>query len=94
MAERLDYLEARKFCVVFVKLVDVARNRVRMQCFRGRANVNRGQLTVIDKNGIVFPVPSSAIGNILRNDGTALLRDAEYFVLVRTDDKIDFISSN
>jgi len=94
MAERLGYLEAKKFCVVFVQVADAASDRVRLQCFRGRASIDRGQLNVIDANGTVFPVPNSALGNILPSDGTALLQDAEYFALVKTDDKLDFISTN
>ena len=94
MAHVLDYLEARKICVVFVQVVDTIKGRVRLQCFRGRANVERGRLNVIDANGTVFPVPSSALGNILPSDGTKLLRDADYFVLVKTDENIDFLSSN
>ena len=94
MASRVDYLEGKRFCVVFVKVLDRAAQRVRLQCFRGRASVERGHLNVIDGNGTVFPVPSSAFGNILPNDGTELLEDAEYFALVRTDDEIDLFSSN
>jgi len=90
----LDYLEGKKFCVVFVRVLDHATGRVQLQCFRGRASVERGRLNVIDPNGTVFPVPSSAAGNVLENDGTELLRDAEYFVLIRTDDSIEFVSSN
>ena len=36
----LNRLEGRKFCVVFVKLVDPATERVQLQCLRGRASVD------------------------------------------------------
>ena len=94
MAHDLDYLEGKKFCVVFVRVVDEKSGRVQLQCFRGRANVERGRLKVINEKGIVFPVPSSAFGNVLPNDGTKMLLDAEYFVLVKTDENIDFTSVN
>jgi len=94
MAGPFDYLEAKKMCIVFVRVVDAERERVQLQCFRGRANVNGGHLSVIAGNGAAFPVPSSALGNILPSDGTELLQDADYFVLVRTDDNIEFVSSN
>ena len=84
-----DYLESRKFCVVFVKVVDPARQRIQLQCFRGRATIERGRINVVSRDGCVFTVPGSAMGNVLPNDGTQLLRDAEYFAFVRTDDSLD-----
>ena len=94
MPHDLDYLEGKKFCVVFVRVVDEVAGRVQLQCFRGRANVERGRLKVINETGVVFPVPSSAFGNVLPNDGTKILLDAEYFVLVKTDENVDSISRN
>ena len=94
MAYAIDHLEGRKLCVVFVKVVDPTTERVQLQCFHGRGSVDRGRLNVIDANGTVFPVPSSATGNVLPSDGTRILRDAEYFVLVKADKGIDFVSSN
>jgi hypothetical protein len=94
MPPNLNYLEGRKFCVVFVKVVDPATERVQLQCMRGRASVERGHLSVVGSNGGMFTVPSSALPNILPSDGTALLQDAEYFVLVRTDDNIEFVAAD
>ena len=88
----LRYLEGRKFCVVFVKVLDEPRGRVQVQCFRGRADLERGQLNVVAENGALFTVPSSAYGNILPNDGTKLLKDAEYFVFVKTHPGIQLTS--
>jgi hypothetical protein len=92
MPQSLEYLEGKKLCVVFVRVLDKVRGRVRLQCFRGRANIDRDRLNVVDSNGAVFPVPSSATHNVLPNDGTRILGDADYFVLVKTDEKIEFIS--
>ncbi len=94
MSEPLGYLEGAKMCVVFVTVVDESAGKVKLQCFRGRADVNRGKVTVINEDGAVFPVPSSAIGNIMPNDGTQILKDADYFVLVRTDEGIELSSSS
>jgi len=91
MASNLDYLEGRKVCVVFVKVVDKERERVRLQCFRGRGSIERGKLNVVDPNGAVFGVPSSAYPTIMPNDGSDLLKDADYFVLVRTDESIQLV---
>ena len=91
---RFNYLEGKRFCVVFVQVLDPTTGKVRLHCFRGRASIERGRLTVVDRHGTVFAVPSSAWGNIMTNDGTKLLQDAEYFVLVKADEEIDFVSMN
>jgi len=94
MASPLQYLEGKKICVVFVQVLDESAGRVQLQCFRGRGDVERGRLNVVDINGTVFPVPSSAYGNVLPNDGTEILRDADYFVLVKADEGIQLVSCN
>ncbi|OPZ30667.1 MAG: hypothetical protein BWZ02_00644 [Lentisphaerae bacterium ADurb.BinA184] len=81
----LDYLEGRRLCVVVVKVLDERAGRVQMQALHGRASVEHGKLAVITPDGVRFGVPNTALGNILPNDGTALLKDAEYFVLVKAD---------
>lgn len=88
----LRYLEGRTFCVVFVKILDEVKGRVQTQCFRGRADIERGRLNVVAENGALFTVPSSAYGNILPNDGTKMLKEAEFFVLVKTDPSIQLTS--
>ena len=84
----LEKLEGRKFCVVFVKVVDREQEKVQLQCLRGRANVERGRLSVVDAQGASFTVPGTAMQTILPSDGTPLLQDAEYYCLVRVDDSI------
>jgi hypothetical protein len=91
MASRFDYLEGRRFCVVFVKVLDVSRERVQLQCFRGRASVERGRVNVVAANGGVFTLPGTSVNNILPSDGSRLLRDAEYFCLVKTDESIELV---
>jgi hypothetical protein len=90
MAGPFHYLEGKKFCVVFVKVLDAVAGRVKFHCLHGRANVDGGRITCIRDDGVQFTVPGSAIGNILPADGTPMLKDAEYFVLVRADSGIDF----
>jgi len=94
MSVPLSEIEGKKFCVVFVKVLDPDRGRVQLQCFHGRASVERGKLNVVHESGNVFTVPSSALPNILPSDGTKMLKDAEYFVLVKMDQGIEFISAN
>ena len=92
MFDSQRHLEGRKFCVVFVQVVDELERRVRLQCFRGRANIDGPKIHCVRDDGRSFTVPASACGNILPSDGTPLLGDAEYFVLVKTDPKISLQS--
>jgi hypothetical protein len=43
---------------------------------------------------VVFSLPSSSWNTIMPNDGTAMLQDADYFVLVKTDENINLVSPN
>ncbi len=93
MPANLDYLEGRRFCVVFVKVIDLATERVQLQCLRGRASIERGRLNVVNEVGGVFTVPSTAVASVMPSDGSALLKDAEYFCLVKADENIAFVPS-
>ena len=84
----LEKVEGRKFCVVFVKVIDKAAGKVQLQCLRGRANVERGRLSVVNSSGASFTVPGTAMQTILPSDGTDILQDAEYYCMVRVDDNI------
>ena len=84
----LREIEGRKFCVVFVKVVDEGTGRVQLQCLRGRANVEGQRVSLVDTHGGKFTIPSIAVANILPSDGTPLLKDAEYFCLVKVDPRI------
>ena len=90
----LERIEGRKFCVVFVKTIDEARGKVQLQCMRGRASVDRGKVSIIDESGCTFTVPGTAVQNILPSDGTALLKDAEYFCFVKVDPSIQLVTKN
>jgi hypothetical protein len=94
MASHFDYLEGRRFCVVFVKVQDPVRERVTLQCFRGRASIERGRVNVVADSGGVFTLPGTAVNNILPSDGSRILKDAEYFCLVKTDENIELVSMN
>ena len=85
----LERIEGRKLCVVFVKVLDEATGKVQLQCLRGRANVERGRVSVVDEKGFSFTIPGTASNQILPSDGTPLLRDAEFFCLVKLDPAIE-----
>ena len=88
----LSNIEGRKFCVVFVKTLEGVTGKVQLQCLRGRASVDRGRVSVVSDNGCTFTVPGTAVQNILPSDGTPLLKDAEYFCLVKVDPSIQLSS--
>ena len=85
----LDYLEGRKLCVVFVKVLEPSAGRVQCRALRGRAAINQGHLDVMTAKGAIFTVPSSAYHTIAQSDGTKILGDSEYFCLVKVDPNID-----
>lgn len=91
MAVNLDKLEGRKFCVVFVKVVDAATGKVKLMFLRGRASVDRGRVTCIREDGVQFTLPAISVNNIMPSDGTSHLRDAEYFCMVRLDDAMELV---
>lgn len=94
MKTELDYLNGRRFCVVFVKVLDEEAGRVQLQALHGRANVDRGRLQLRMAGGAAFTVPQTALPNVLPSDGTDILKDAEYYVLVKTDENIQFLRSD
>jgi len=92
MKSALQYLEGRKFCVVFVKVLDAANERVQLRCLRGRAGIDRGKVSVMAPSGNVFTIPSTAMHSIMPNDGTDILKDAEYFCFVKVDDNMELVT--
>lgn len=86
----LDYYEGRKFCVMFVKVLDQATGKMQLRPIYGRASVEQGKLLLMTPGGGSFAVPHTALTHILPNDGTDILKDCEYYVLVKTDPGIDF----
>ncbi|MCF7855208.1 MAG: hypothetical protein K9N51_10465 [Candidatus Pacebacteria bacterium] len=94
MLHDLNHLEGKKFCVVFVKVIDESAGKVELQALHGRASIEAEKLRCYTPEGVCFAVPNSALPNILPNDGTELLKDAEYFVLVKLDPNIEFMGQS
>ena len=92
MVDSFDYLEGKKFCIVFVKVLDEESGKVQLQTLHGRASVDNGRVSCITPEGASFTVPNTALRNILPSDGTELLKDAEYYALGKTDKDIDFFT--
>ena len=93
MSTELQYLEGRKLCVVFCKLVDEDEHgkctneedpKFQIKTMHGRANVIKNEyLECVSSEGGKFKIPPSAYDKIFPNDGTDILKDCEYFVMVK-----------
>jgi hypothetical protein len=82
----LHQFEGKRLCVVFGKVVEKPAGEepdFQVRCVFGRANVEQGVTLHLEHDGGRFTVPRSCYHRILPNDGTELLRDAEYFVMVK-----------
>lgn len=74
--------------MVFVKVLNQDSGEVQLQTLHGRADVEAGKLAVAGSDGLRFTVPHTALPNILPNDGTDILKDCEYYVLVKVDRRV------
>ena len=100
MALDLNYLEGRKVCVVFCQLKEEETFKTnsenpeeagfRLKCLHGLGNIIDGKYLKVEGPSGSFQVPPSAYKNIFPNDGTDLLEDSEYFVMVKIDSKMEF----
>ena len=99
MSMDLSYLEGKKICVVFCQLTneqafkdgeEPKEGSFKLKCLHGLGNIIEGgkYLRVEGPDG-GFSVPPSAYRNIHPSDGTDLLKDAEYFVMVKLDHKME-----
>ncbi len=89
---RLKHIEGARFCVVFVKVVDPENERVRLQCLHGRASVNTQAVRIITDEGAEFTLPTSALPSVMPSDGTAMLKDADYFAMVKIGPNVEFFN--
>lgn len=90
---QLHYLVGKKMCIVFCKLVgeenlkkgeEPKDGQFQISTLHGKAKLDdQGYLRVEDDNGDGFNVPQSAYKNIHPSDGTDILKDADYFVMVK-----------
>ena len=93
----LRYLEGKRICVVFCQLKEgiiVDEHDPKMeenftfQCLHGIGNViNKNQLRV-ENPKLGFTVPTTCNNRIFPNDGTNIIGDAHYFVMIKVDEKI------
>ena len=97
MPQDLSYLEGTKMCVVFCQLKDEEEESTkeqdegsfRIKCLHGLGNIVDGKYLKVEGDNGNFQVPPSAYNRIFPNDGTDLLEDCEYFVMVKIDSKLE-----
>lgn len=86
-----SHLEGRRFCLVFAKAGEQDPEKVQLRCHYGRLNIQDGdKLYLQEDSGAAIGIPSSACNKILPSDGTHLLKDAEYFVIVTLGAGVEF----
>ncbi len=87
----VNYLLGKQFCLVFAKEIEET-NKVEVRCHYGRAFVEEGRkLYLIEQESSAkIGIPSSAYNKILPSDGTDILKNSEYFVIVKLDKNIEF----
>ncbi|NQZ56898.1 MAG: hypothetical protein HRT88_05430 [Lentisphaeraceae bacterium] len=99
MAQDINYLQGAKVCVVFCQLKEEPKDKsiepeegdFRIKCLHGNGLIYEdGQYLRVEGPDGAFNVPPSAYKNIHPNDGTDLLKDCQYFVMVKIDSKMDF----
>ena len=88
----LKDIDGKKFCVVFCKAQEGAAaevdaggsSQVEMSTMHGFAKVIDGKtVQCVTEDGSAFAIPLSAQKKIFPSDGTDILKDSEYFVIVK-----------
>ena len=93
MPPNIEYLEGKKFCVVFCKLEEEDKfgrctneedPKFKIKTMHGRASIiNNKYVDCMGVGDSKFRVPPSAYDKIFPNDGTDILQDCEFFVMVK-----------
>ena len=82
------YLEGLPFCIVYMKVLDLAAEKVELAAFHGLAQIHPDRLIVDNEKGHTVTVPQSALKSILPSDGTDILEDSKYYVIVKVGDQL------
>jgi hypothetical protein len=82
-AHQLNHLDGTRFCLVCMNVLNEATQEVKLTPIHGLAKVMPDCLVVVEPSGNRHAIPESALPSILPSDGTAILEDAEYYVIVK-----------
>jgi hypothetical protein len=69
--------------MVCMEVLDQVEQKVKLTPIHGVARLLPDRLVVEESSGNRLVVPDSALRSILPSDGTELLKDAEYYVIVK-----------
>ncbi len=83
MTQELGHIHGTRFCLVRMTVADEAGKKVELVPIHGVAQVLPDRVIVLEESGSQHVVPDSALPSIFPSDGTELLKDAEYFVIVK-----------
>lgn len=79
----LGHLDGTRFCMVCMDVLDAATETVKLTPIHGVAKILPDRLVVEEPSGNQMVIPDSALVSVLPSDGTAMLKDAEYYVIVK-----------
>ncbi|MFT7488321.1 MAG: hypothetical protein ACI9OU_000714 [Candidatus Promineifilaceae bacterium] len=82
-AQQLNHLDGTRFCLVCMNVLNEATQEVKLTPIHGVAKVLPDCLVVVEPSGSQHVIPDSALPSILPSDGTALLEDADHYVIVK-----------
>ena len=90
MDVNINYLNNNKICVVYCRQEndDINSNKLEISTLHGIAKVLNNTLYVQVGSGNPIVMPKSAYRNIFPNDGTEMLKDADFFMLVKVKGKL------
>ncbi|OVE75379.1 hypothetical protein BVX97_04720 [bacterium E08(2017)] len=86
MSETLNKLEGiggKRFCLVYMELIDMEKEQVKLTPVYGTARLHSDKLLLVEKDGNELVVPESALASVYASDGSEILKDAEYYVVVK-----------
>jgi hypothetical protein len=81
--QKLDGVHGSKFCLVWMEVIDPDSEKVKLTPVYGTARILPDRLVVEETNGKQQVVPDSALPSVYPSDGTDILKDSEYYVIVK-----------
>jgi hypothetical protein len=81
--QNIEYLDGVRFCLVMMQVLDATSQDVKLTPVYGQAKVLDDRLVLVEDSGQEHVVPESALGSVLPSDGNDILKDSEYYVIVK-----------
>ena len=91
MNYNIEQLKGKKICAVYCRQQDDNPNSDKMQIstLHGIAKIKNNGLYIDVGSGNPIPIPQTSYKNIFPNDGTQMLKDAQYFVMIKVHGKLN-----